>query len=157
MLQFCKCPAGGGGQCKWQLKIFCFLLLKCISTFKGLSQSSLVAKFNVIPPNPKFKNTCGFQAILCSHLEGEEYVFLFITGWAQPSHVKRLVGREQFCLLDTNSIYKQPEQSREATWGRRKDTADGSNLPQKKCFKNKNENKANLSFPLPSNLYLERL
>ena len=118
MLQFCKCPAGGAGQCKWPLKIFCFLLLKCISTFKGLSQCSLVAKFNIIAPNPKFQNTCGFRAILCSHLEGEEYVFLFITSEAQlsakPSHVKRL-GREQFCLMDTNSIYKQPEQPREAT------------------------------------------
>ena len=104
MLQFCKFPAGGAGPCKWQLKNFCFLLLKGISTFKELSQCPLVAKFNVIPPNPKFQNTCGFWAILCSHLGGEEYVFLFITG-GSPVEYSQVMSRRDSLWGENSFVF----------------------------------------------------
>ena len=65
-------------------------------------------------------------------------------GWAEPSQVETCGQRTAFPF--GHKKYEQPEQPREARWGRGKHTADGSSLPQKKCFECKNENRANPSF-----------
>lgn len=165
MLQFCKCPAGGPGSVKVQfLGLGIFLPLNRTCTFKGLFQCFLFAKFNVLPPHPEFQDTLYPSNIReVFTYRRKRSVFLLTTGWSpvKQSKSSKETGRQRGQLrpLDTNSIYEQREQPREARQGRGKDTTGGrahSSLPEKKCFQYRKENSNSFTLSPPI-LYFEGL
>lgn len=106
---------------------------------------------SLLIPNSKIHVASG--AILCSHLEGEEYVS-FITSEAQlrakPSQsMSRDLGENSFVLwtqIVFTSSQSSPGRPREEGG---KTQQMGPISHKRNALKQKNENKANLSFPPP--------
>lgn len=129
MLQFCKCPAGGPGSDNSCVRFTSELSRCCLRTVSVLPLCKIQQSPSP-PGNPKY-------TAASKQYQGK-FIYRRRGICFSPNLIKARSGKETLLhCLDRSSIYRQPEQPREARRGRGKHTAGvraQSNLPAREML-----------------------